>query len=49
MAEGIGELFRAPARRAEIERNARASAERWYGWDAIAARQRDLYNRLLTS
>ena len=47
MAEAIVELFANPVHRQEIERNARASAERWYSWDAIAARQRELYNRLL--
>jgi glycosyltransferase involved in cell wall biosynthesis len=47
MAAAILELFRDPVRRREIEHNARASAERWYSWDAIAGRQRDLYNHLL--
>ncbi len=47
MAAAIVELFRDPSRRQEIERRARAAAERWYGWDAIAVRQRELYERLL--
>ena len=47
MAAAIVELFFDPMRRRQLERNARASAERWYGWDAIAARQCDLYERLL--
>ncbi|MCC6539785.1 MAG: glycosyltransferase [Bryobacterales bacterium] len=47
MAQAIADLFAHPARRKEMERAARASAERWYGWDAIAARQLTFYRRLM--
>ena len=49
MAGAILELIRNRARREEIEKHARTSAELYYGWDAIAARQRELYERLLAS
>jgi glycosyltransferase involved in cell wall biosynthesis len=45
-AEAIAELFRNPDRRRAIEHNARRTAESVYGWDAVAARQRVLYDRL---
>ena len=43
MAKAILELFHNPLRRREIERSARASAERWYSWDSIAGLQREFY------
>jgi GT2 family glycosyltransferase/glycosyltransferase involved in cell wall biosynthesis len=48
MAIAILELLRNPVRREEIGSNARNSAELHYGWEAIAARQRELYERLLS-
>jgi GT2 family glycosyltransferase/glycosyltransferase involved in cell wall biosynthesis len=47
MAAAIRRLSGDPAERAALERQARATAERRYGWDAIAARQRELYESLL--
>ena len=47
MAAAIVDLFRDSPRRREIEKRARAAAERWYSWDAISARQRELYESLL--
>lgn len=46
MAEAILELFANPEQRRRMERAARASAERYYSWDKIAERQRELYERL---
>ena len=47
MAEAITHLLEAPAERAVIERHARETVERVYGWDAIAREQKKLYERLL--
>jgi GT2 family glycosyltransferase len=47
MAAAIERLFESPESRACLERQARATAERLYGWDAIAERQKELYQSLL--
>jgi len=47
MAAAIARLLDAPAERAAIERRARQTAERVYGWDAIAREQKKLYDALL--
>ena len=49
MAAAIGELFTNGALRGAVGQNARATAERVYSWDAIAAGQRDLYQRLVSA
>jgi len=49
MAGGIEELLGDPARRRSIEQRARAAAERRYGWDAVAAAQKRLYESLRPS
>jgi glycosyltransferase involved in cell wall biosynthesis/GT2 family glycosyltransferase len=46
MASAIASLLEDPARRRGIERQARETVERLYGWDAIGLRQRALYARL---
>jgi glycosyltransferase involved in cell wall biosynthesis len=46
MAAAIRELLRVPARRRELERRARHTAVRKYGWDGIGARQERLYREL---
>ena len=46
MARAILELIENPARRAELEREARATAERDYDWDVIAKTQQNLYESL---
>ena len=46
MAAAIERLFRDPDRRKALERRARLTAERSYGWDAIARQQRALYESL---
>lgn len=46
MAEAIVRLFQVPARRRDLERNARATVERLYDWDVIAERQRKLYEEV---
>jgi GT2 family glycosyltransferase/glycosyltransferase involved in cell wall biosynthesis len=46
MAGAIGLLLANPGRRRELERSARAAAEARYGWDSIAALQRELYESL---
>jgi len=43
MSAAISQLFDDPAARAGLELGARRTAEREYGWDAIAARQAALY------
>jgi len=48
MAAAIGELLQDPARRRELEREARASVECQFDWDAIAAEQRAMYESLLS-
>ncbi|MEZ5351686.1 MAG: glycosyltransferase [Bryobacteraceae bacterium] len=48
-AAAVVELLRDPARRSEIERQARSTVEASYGWDAIARRQKELYNALTPS
>jgi glycosyltransferase involved in cell wall biosynthesis len=47
MAEAVVLLLEDAGRRRAIGRQARRTAERLYGWGAIAARQRALYERLL--
>jgi glycosyltransferase involved in cell wall biosynthesis len=47
MARAIRDVFADPALRARLERNARRTAERHWGWDRIAERQRAMYDRLL--
>jgi GT2 family glycosyltransferase/glycosyltransferase involved in cell wall biosynthesis len=47
MAEAIAALLADPARRRAMERQARATVEREFHWDAIAGRQKRLYDRLL--
>ncbi len=49
MARAIGELIAEPGRRSEIERQARATAQARYDWDAIARQQRRLYESLIPS
>jgi glycosyltransferase involved in cell wall biosynthesis len=49
MAEAIGALVADVARRMQFERHARETVEKRYGWDAIAVRQRELYDRLIRS
>jgi glycosyltransferase involved in cell wall biosynthesis len=43
MSRAILRLLDDPEERVRLERNARETAERTYGWDAIATRQRQLY------
>ena len=47
MAAAIAHLLDHPEDRVALERNARATAERLYDWDAIAVHQRDLYASLI--
>ena len=47
MAAAIRELLEDPARRADLERRARRRVERDFGWDAIARRQKRLYDELI--
>jgi len=47
MAAAILHLLNAPAERTKIEAHARQTAERVYGWDAIAREQKKLYESLL--
>jgi GT2 family glycosyltransferase/glycosyltransferase involved in cell wall biosynthesis len=47
MAEAITRLLEITAERAVIERHARETVERVYGWDAIAREQKKLYESLL--
>ena len=47
MAKAILRLFAEPEHRRQLESSARKTAERLYGWDAIAERQRALYHDLL--
>jgi GT2 family glycosyltransferase/glycosyltransferase involved in cell wall biosynthesis len=47
MAAAIQRLFTLPAERISLEQHARAKAESLYGWDAIATRQKQLYDSLL--
>jgi GT2 family glycosyltransferase/glycosyltransferase involved in cell wall biosynthesis len=49
MADAIKSLFDGAAQRRAIERSARATAERVYDWDGIAARQKQLYDSLVRS
>ena len=46
MAAAIEHLLDYPADRIDLERNARATAERLYDWDAIAVQQAELYNKI---
>ncbi len=46
-ARAVHELLSDPERRVRLERAARAAAERDYDWDAIARRQRQLYESLM--
>ncbi len=47
MAAAIAELFENPARRKEMEQQARRTAEEKYDWDLIAVDQKRLYDSLL--
>ena len=47
MAAAITRLLEIPEERAKIEAHARETAERVYGWDAIAREQKKLYESLL--
>jgi glycosyltransferase involved in cell wall biosynthesis len=47
MAGAIQELIESPARRRELEQQARKTAERRFDWDAIARAQKRLYQSLL--
>lgn len=47
MAKAIAGLFENPDRRRALERQARLRAEADYNWDAIALRQKSLYNSLI--
>ena len=47
MAAAITRLLEDPAERTAIEAHARKTAERVYGWDAIAREQKKLYESLL--
>ena len=47
MAVGIATLLDHPEERRALERQARATVERVYGWDAIAREQKNLYEGLL--
>ncbi len=49
MAAAINRLFDDAAERRRLERSARRTAEREYGWDAIAARQAELYRECASS
>ncbi len=49
MAAAIDGLLADAARRREMESHARKTVEREFHWDAIARRQKKLYNRLLSS
>ena len=46
-AQAVRELLSDPERRSRLERDARAAAERDYDWDAIARRQRQIYDSLI--
>ncbi|MGD1095786.1 MAG: glycosyltransferase, partial [Bryobacteraceae bacterium] len=46
MSSAISRLLDNPEERVSLERHARATAERIYGWDAIAVRQKQLYEEL---
>jgi len=47
MAAAIARLLESPAERVAIERHARKTVGRVYGWDAIAREQTKLYESLL--
>lgn len=47
-AGAIRDLLAHPERRRAIEAEARASVERLYDWDVIAARQREMYRGLIS-
>jgi GT2 family glycosyltransferase/glycosyltransferase involved in cell wall biosynthesis len=47
MAHAIARLLDQPQERKSMERSARRTAERLYGWDGIAERQMELYRSLL--
>jgi GT2 family glycosyltransferase/glycosyltransferase involved in cell wall biosynthesis len=47
IAHAITKLLDSPDRRRALEQQARQTAERLYGWDAIAAEQKKLYESLL--
>src|SRR6202035_4073932 len=46
MSQAILDLLAQPARRREMEREARLTVERAFGWDVIAERQRQMYEEL---
>jgi GT2 family glycosyltransferase/glycosyltransferase involved in cell wall biosynthesis len=47
MARAITRLLADPAERTALEQRARATVERLYGWEAIGARQKQMYEKLL--
>ena len=47
MASSIRELCENPAKRRALEQRAREAAERRFDWDAIARRQKELYERFM--
>jgi GT2 family glycosyltransferase/glycosyltransferase involved in cell wall biosynthesis len=47
MADAITRLLEHPEERIALERHARLAVEKQFGWDAIAERQKELYERLL--
>jgi len=47
MAQAITRLLADPAERTALERRARATVERLFGWDAIGGRQKQMYEELL--
>ncbi|MBL8233823.1 MAG: glycosyltransferase [Bryobacterales bacterium] len=47
MAAAIADLLKDPVRRRALEMHARATVEREFGWEQIARKQRELYERLI--
>jgi len=47
MAEAVAALIGHPSQREALEREARRTVEQDFDWDAIAARQKELYRRLI--
>jgi glycosyltransferase involved in cell wall biosynthesis len=47
LAAAIRELIADPARRRELEQRARRTAERRFDWDAIADRQKQVWERVM--
>jgi glycosyltransferase involved in cell wall biosynthesis len=46
MAQAILDLLAHPAPRQQMERQARLTVERSFGWDVISARQKQMYEEL---